>query len=361
MMKKLIKSALCFLLILQLFASGCSWSGQKEESIKIGAVYGLSGPTASLGQQYQNGALLAVKEINKDGGINGKQIKLIIEDSQFDTKLAVSAFQKLTEIDKVKYVSSLGSSIALALKPLAEEKGVLLFSSGANPQITENSRLVLRHSNISSSDARIVAEDLAKHQPKILGLIYLNDDWGVAFNEEFTKQANILLPNTEVTAVSHLPSDTDFRSAITKILGKQPEAVVVASFGAPVGLIIKQLKEMGYNGQIFANNGLVISKDAQQILGKENLKGIYYQTYKDVPADFISLYKSEFRTEPDLYSIFVYTDMEILANAIKKVGENPEDIARFVKGLGEFNGRFENVQISPSGDMIIETVMKVWE
>lgn len=332
-----------------------------KEPIKIGIMYGLTGPVASLGEQMRDGAILAVDEINKNGGINGRDIELLIEDHQFDTKTAVSAFQKLTDINKVNIIHTVGSAVALALKPLAESKKILLFADASHPKITQDSSLTLRHSNIASSDALTLAEAVAKEQPKKVGLVYINDDWGIIFRSEFEKYIKNLLPGVEIWVESHNQKEIDFRTQLIKINSFNPDAVVVSSFGPAPGLIIKQLRDLKFTGKIFANNGIVLSSDAQKILGEDGLRGIYYQSYPELPEAFKNLYQKKFSSKPEIFSMYVFTDFEILASAIKNVGPNPEKMARFIRGLGTFNGTYETVEISSQGDIIIPTIVKVWE
>jgi len=99
----------------------------EKEVIKIGAIWHLTGPMSGIGEIFRNGALFAIDEINAKGGINGKKIILEIEDGQSDVKNSVSAFVKLVDVIGIKYIHSHGSAMSLALKPLVEEKKVLLF------------------------------------------------------------------------------------------------------------------------------------------------------------------------------------------------------------------------------------------
>ncbi len=330
-----------------------------KEPIKIGGIYGLTGPLAGLGEQFKDGAIFAVEEINNEGGIKGKKLSLILEDDQSDVKTAVSAFSKLADVERVKFFSSFGSAVSLALKPLAEEKKVILFADAAHPKLTENANFILRHSNIADSDAKVLVEEAKKKNPKNVGIIYLNDDWGLVFNQEFRRLLLDSNPAIQLTSESYLPAATDFRTQLTKILANKPDMVIVASFGPASGLIIKQLKELGYEGDIFVNIGFSLTPDAQKIAG-EAAKGIYYQTMEGF-STFDSAYMQKYGKKPALFAAYVYTDFEILKYAIEKVGEDPEKVANFIRTLSRFQGTYEQVEITPQGDMIINTKIKIWE
>jgi branched-chain amino acid transport system substrate-binding protein len=364
-MNKIIKVILGVVAVLIIASAVWLIFGQKnsvspEKTIKIGGVYSLTGPLAGLGEQFKDGAVFAVDIVNKQGGINGKEIALLVEDNQSTPQGAVLSLNKLLNIDKVKYFSSFGSSICLALKPIIEESNTLLVADASHPKITENSQFVLRHSNVALSDAGVLIEKVKEKNPEKVGIIYVNDDWGVVLNQESQRLLKEFNLKVEIASESHLASDTDLRSQISKILAIGPDAVLVASFGNPSGFIIKQLRELGYKGDIFANAGFALAPDAQKIAGTA-ADGIYYQTFQPSPQfsqDFLQEYGREVKGP---FARYVYTDIELLKSAIEKVGESPLDITQYIKSLKIFKGKYEEVEILPTGDIIFPTEMKIWK
>ncbi len=333
----------------------------KQQTIKIGGIYGLTGPLPDLGEQMQNGTLLAIEKINKEGGIKEREFELISEDSKFDPKVAISALKKLIDIDHIKIVSTVGSAVSLALKPETEKQKILLFAPAAHPKITENSNYVLRHSNIANYDAEVLADEIMKRDPQKIGIIYINDDWGKVFSEEFQKNISIKIPTAQILNEFHDPKETDFRTQISKLIAFDPDIIVVSSFGKSSGLIIKGIREQQFKKDIFTNNGIVLSPEGQQAAGQDNLKGIYYQDYNTVPEQFKEEYEQRFQKKASAIALIAYTDMELLKYAIEKVGDDPENIARFIKGLKKFDGTYESISITPQGDMVISTKVKQWK
>lgn len=333
----------------------------KQQSIKIGGIYGLTGPLPTLGEQMQNGALLAVEKINRNGGVAGRNIELLSEDSKFDPRVGISALKKLIDIDKVRIIATVGSAVSLALKPETEKQKILLFAPAAHPKITENSNYILRHSNIATYDAEVLADAIVKKQPKKIGVLYINDDWGKAFSEEFKKNISVKLSEVQIMNEFHDPKDTDFRTQVTKLIAFDPDMIVVSSFGKSSGLIIRGIREQQFKKNIFTNNGIVLSPEGQQAAGNENLKGIYFQDYNPVPEQFKKEYEQRFHKEASAMSLIPYTDMELLKYAIEKVGDDSEKIAQFIKELKTFNGTYETVTITPQGDMVISTTVKQWK
>lgn len=136
-MKRSLYLMLIFLLVVSFGILGCEKKEAKE--IKIGVIFPLTGDAAIWGQNDKEGADLATEEINNPGGITGKKIRLIYEDSQANPGMGVSAFKKLIEVEKVPAViGDIASSVTLAIAPIAQEKRVVLLSPGATaPKLSE--------------------------------------------------------------------------------------------------------------------------------------------------------------------------------------------------------------------------------
>ena len=127
---------------------------KKVEFIKIGAILPLTGDAAQWGIPPQKGAELAVEEINKAGGINGKKLKLIVQDTKCEPKAGVSSFQKLISDKEIRIViGGVCSSVTLAVAPIAEKNKILLISpASTNPKITNAGDYIFRV--IPSDDLR---------------------------------------------------------------------------------------------------------------------------------------------------------------------------------------------------------------
>ncbi|MCK4458341.1 MAG: ABC transporter substrate-binding protein [Methanosarcinales archaeon] len=132
-------------LFLAVIAGACLQDTQPDE-IRIGAILPLTGEAAEYGEDAKLGIDLAVEEINAAGGINGKRIQVVYEDSQATPSQGVSAIQKLTTVDKVPVIiGAMASSVTLAIAPIAEENKVVLLSPASSaPQITEAGDYIFR-------------------------------------------------------------------------------------------------------------------------------------------------------------------------------------------------------------------------
>lgn len=235
----------------------------------------------------------------------------------------------------------------------------LLWAWSAHPEQTKNSNYILRHDINAARDAEVLADHIIKQGFKKVGILYQKDEWGVASNQvlsDLLKAENIEVYSE---AIDHKASD--FRTPILKIKAQNPEAIVFIALGPAAGLLIKQTKEQQYNGALYSSMGFIATPDALKIVDESQLKGMYYLT--DVPNKlFENDYRARFNKQPSALSYEAYTDMELLFYAIDKTGTTkPEEIIKFIKGMKEFEGKYEKVPIQPTGDIITPTIIKVWE
>ncbi len=325
-----------------------------KEPIKIGAILPLTGPGSNLGIALKEGLEWKIEELKNQG----EQIEFLIEDSQSNPKEAVSSFNKLVNINKVRIIFTILSSSGMSLKPLAEKNKVLLWADVTHPEMTKNSNYILRHSNTADNDAKGISEHIIQQGFKKIGILYQMDEWGIAFNNLLINKLTKNNIKVDSEAIDHKASD--FRTEISKIKNKKPDGIVLIAFGPASGILIKQIKELNYKGLLYSSIGFILTPDAQNI-AKDYSKGMYYQTYEE-NFKFISDYKKRFQKEPSLISLLGYTDIELLYFAISQTkSTEPEKIIKYIKELKEFQGKYEKVFIEPTGDIIIPTIIKIWE
>lgn len=323
-----------------------------EDNIKIGAIYSLTGPGSFFGQESANGAKIAVDKLNENGGIYGKQIKLIIEDSASDPKTAISAFNKLKDVDNVKIIITSSSGISMSLLPLAKESGILLFADASHPAITNPSHpLIFRHADTVKTNADLIGKFVKEKKCAKIGLLYSNDDYGLASYNEFNNAISISI------AESFDINTPDSRSQISKLLSIKPDCVVVAGFGSAYNNIFKELYEFKYDKNIVTTMGFILSNTKS--LGKI-VDGVYYLEFElnknsKEYNSFVTKYKTEYGANPS-WAFTTYDDIYIIAEAIKKSGsDDPLKISQAIKDSELFSSGFEDLKISESGDIPYNT------
>lgn len=341
--------------LMALLLAGCSPVALPEEkngtSIpELGAILSLTGPGAGVGIPFKEGMDWKLSELAAEG----KPIEVIYEDSQSDPKTAVSAFNNLVEVKGASIIFSTLSSVSMTLKPMAEDKNVLLWADVAHPALT-NGSWTLRHSCIASTDARSLADSIIANGERRAGIIYQQDDWGTAYFKALEQN----LAEAGITTASQAVDwkAADYRTEISKLGEVDAIATIIAGNGA--GLIIRQARETGFTGQFYSSLGLYLSPGAIAAAG-DHLNGTYYQTY-DLDRRFDDDFRARYGKDSTQLNVNGYTDMELLSYAIEKTGSTDgEKILSFIKGLGTFKGKYETVKIDPNGDMIIYTVVKKW-
>lgn len=361
MMQHKITAGLLIIMVSFLILVGVALADGSKSSplVKVGGIYGLTGLLPDFGDHFLKGSQLyfALQESRSS------RLSLIVEDSRWDSKTAVAAFQKLVDIDGVRVVHVMGSGPSLAIKPLAERRSVLLFSAGAHPQLIPGSSLVLRHANLGSEDAHAFADFVAgeSKDKSIIATIFLQNDWGEDYDRAFREELRVKAPGITVNSESHFPADSDFRSVLVKLLKTSPEALVVNSSGIGVAGIIEQTRQLGFRGRIYVNNGLALSQEAQTRIRLLKDQNIFYQHYPKVPNEFAKLYSDRFKSSPIYFSLVSFTDMELLDYAVSKVGSDTRAVTGFIKKVGTFPGRYATLSISPDGDILIPTLVERFE
>ena len=227
----------------------------EQPPFRIGVMESLTGPGETYGNVAVQAKQMAVDEINAAGGVNGRMLELIIEDSKCSAQDAITAYNKLTDVDGVKIILGTSCSGAmLGAAPLAEADGVILFSGLAtNPDIANAGDYIFR---TSISDA-LLGVDVGNTMwaDGVRNLATISETTDYAEGVRRTSVAQFEERGGTVVAEERYGSDTtDFRTQLTKLIGESPDALLVAAQSEFTGgTIIKQVRELGFEGQIYAD------------------------------------------------------------------------------------------------------------
>ena len=261
--------ALCFMLILLLAVLACgSEDAQQAAPFRIGVMESLTGPGETYGTMASQVKQMAADEINAAGGINGRMLEFVIEDSQCSANGAIAAYKKLTDVDGIKIILGTSCSGAmLGTAPLAEADGIILFSGlASNPDIAHAGDYIFR-TQISDVQVGIdTGNTLWADGIRRLATITESTDYAEGVRRTSVAQFEKL--GGELVAEERYSSDvTDFRSQIEKLVVSDPDAIHIApqsEFAA--GAIIKQAREIGYEGPIYAET-VSVGATALEIAG----------------------------------------------------------------------------------------------
>lgn len=234
-------------------AAGCDREDEPE-TYRVGVMAALTGPGETYGNLSHRAMQLAVEEINEAGGINGTPLELVAEDSKCNAQDAITAYNKLTDVDNIKIILGTSCSGAmLGAAPLAEEDGVILFSSSAtNPDIADAGDYIFRTA-ISDEKLGIETGNLLRADGiQTLATISEQTDYAEGVRRGVSERFEAL--GGEVVGFERYQTETlDFRAQLTVLRGLNPDGLFVAAQGeASAGSILKQAREIGYEGPIYS-------------------------------------------------------------------------------------------------------------
>ncbi|MFA6269203.1 MAG: ABC transporter substrate-binding protein [archaeon] len=215
-----------------------------DETISIGWIGPLTGPSAVLGMDSITAAEIAVKEINSGGGINGKKLKLITEDDQYVSTKTISAYQKITQIDGAKIVLVNTYSGIFALAKQAQKDGVILIDpldcSSLISALNEN---VFCLATDSESIANVLSSE-AKKQGNSAGIIYFIGDQFMPQIKEWVSQKF----SGKIVSESYSPGVLDFKTIIEKMKFEKVDSLILLGYDE-TGVAMRQARELGFSGQ----------------------------------------------------------------------------------------------------------------
>ena len=250
--KRVVPIAVLLMLASLLAACDIGGSGD-DEPYRIGVMESLTGPGETYATVANQAKQLAVDEINAAGGIDGRMVELVVEDSKCGAQDAITAYNKLTDVDGVKIILGTSCSGAmLGAAPLAEEDGVILFSGLAtSPDIANAGDYIFR---TSMNDAQLgIDTGNVLWADGIRSIATITESTDYAEGVRRTSVAQFEKRGGSVVAEERYASDvTDFRTQLTKLLNANPDAIHLAAQSEFTGgTIVKQARELGYDGPIY--------------------------------------------------------------------------------------------------------------
>ena len=317
-------------LALLLTVSMAACNGDDDGAFRIGVMESVTGPGETYGNVAVRAKQMAVDEINEAGGINGRMLELIVEDSKCSAQDSITAYNKLTDVDGVKIILGTSCSGAmLGAAPLAEEEGVILFSGLAtNPDIANAGDYIFR---TSMSDAQLgIDTGNVIWTAGIRRLATISESTDYAEGVRRTTSDRFEELGGEIVGAERYSSDvTDFRSQLTKLLGENPEAIHVAAQAEfSGGTVVKQLRELGYTGPIFSEV-VVVGTTALEVAG-EAATGVVAITADLDPANAKAQEViTNFRAKYDYVTLpwyigSAYDDVYITAECLKQTGDDQD-------------------------------------
>ncbi|WP_109475975.1 ABC transporter substrate-binding protein [Paraburkholderia sp. C35] len=295
------------------------------EPVFFGVSDPLTGPNAQYGAQWKAGFDLALDEINANGGINGRPLQYVFEDSQSDPRQAVGIAQKF--VDDKRILIELGdfsSPASMAASPIYQRAGLeQLGFTNSHPDFTKGGDFIWSPS-VSQADAQPLLADLAVKQGfRHIAVLFQNTDWGRASKDVFVKAAAARGAQV-VAAEGYQPTDKDFRATLLRARDAKPDALVLISYYSDGAQIARQARASGIDLPIVAASSVYSPKFME--LGGDAVNGVTTNTsfFPDDPSPevqhFVRAFKAKYNRQPDAFNAFAYDATIIAAYALRTGG-----------------------------------------
>lgn len=311
-------------------AAQAQQQGVTKDEILIGTIQDLSGPVAGFGKAVRQGMLLRVEEINEQGGINGRKLKLVAEDNGYDPKKAVLAAQKLVNQDKVFIVAGhIGTAMNMAAMPVQSAKNIVNFMpvTAAREMYEPLNRLKYGFLVSYYDQMRTWLPKLVKDKgAKKVCAIYQDDEFGlevVRGAEAGLKPINMEL--AEKTSFKR--GATDFSSQVAKLKGAGCDLVVMGTIIRETIGAIGEARKTGFN-PTFVGSAASYTELIHKLGGKA-MDGFYSTMTAQVPyldeasqplRFWANKYRTQFNEDPTVFSVYGYIIIDAFGKAAAKAG-----------------------------------------
>lgn len=305
----------------------------QEQIVKIGHVGPISGAIAHLGKDNENGAKMAVEELNAKGVIiGGKKVKieLLLEDDASDPKQGTAAAQKLVDAKVNGVIGHLNSGTTIPASKIYNEAGIPQISpSATNPTYTKQGfktafRVVANDGQLGGTLGRYAANTL---KAKNIAVIDDRTAYGQGVAAEFMKSAK-MSPGVNIVAKEFTTDKaTDFNAILTKIKAKNPEVIFFGGMDAVAGPMLRQMKQLGINAKFMGGDGICTEglstlsaggmADGQVVCAEA---GGVVESERKAMEDFRANYKKKYNLEVQVYAPYVYDAVMTMVDAMVQAG-----------------------------------------
>ncbi len=357
------------LIILVLVIIGTDWNTddnqiKPQNTLTVGFASPLSGDAATWGTGVLNGAMIALDKINNEGGINGKRLKFMVEDSKCDGKQATIVAQKLiSSLEIPLIIGPLCSSEVLAMAPITEANDTVLLSSGASaPAVKYAGDNVFSIYPLDNYEATMVSTfAYNKLNKKSAGIIFANNDYGKGgrdvLYEVFTK-----LGGNIVFEHGYSLGETDFRTPLSKLSDSGADVLFV--WGQPTEMValLRQKKELNNQIQIITSTNLIEDNEVLIKTDTQLANNVIYSKFKTIDNANIRYlnekYQQRYNKESDMFAGLGYDVVMLAAEALKKNTDSAGEIRKRLLEIKNFPGASGEMSFNENGTVVKDFMFK---
>jgi len=310
--------------------AGAQTQGISKTEITLGSIQDLSGPLASIGKPVRQGLQMRIDELNELGGVNGRKIKLVLEDSGYDVKRGVLAAQKLANQDRIfAMLGHVGTASNIAAMPILFERNIINFypMAAAREMYEPLNRLKVAFLPNYFDQMRVAAPRLVKENNlKKPCIVYQDDEFGLEILRG--TEAGLKSINTElVEKTTYKRGATDFSSQVARMKAAGCDLVVLGTIVRETVGVMAEARKLGLNAVFITTVGAY--SDVVQRLGGKAVEGLYATMTAQIPyADdstqqvrhWVAKFRTRFNEEPTEYAVYGYHMMDAFIRVAQKAG-----------------------------------------
>ena len=343
---------------------------QSSDPITLGVSGPLTGPNAQYGAQWKQGFDLALDEIHAAGGVNGRKLVYLFEDSQSDPRQSVAIAQKFVSDSKiVMELGDFSSTASMAASPIYQRAGLVQFGfTNSHPDFTKGGDFMWSTSVSQADEQPLLARYAVTHLGlKKLAILHLNTDWGRTSRDHFATAAKEYGAEIAVTE-GYIAEERDFRSTLVRVRDASPDGLILISYYSDGALIARQARQVGLKQTICAASSVYSPKFLE--LGGEAVEDVHLGT-RYFPEDprpevkkFITGFKAKYNgQEPDAFNAYSYDAMHMAA-AIVKIGGTDrrairdaftkvKDVSSVIFGTATFDVESRRVKGAMNAELVV--------
>jgi branched-chain amino acid transport system substrate-binding protein len=337
-----------------------------DPEVRMGSASPVSGPSAHLGKDTENGARLAIEDLNARGFmIDGKRVKLVLvaEDDGGDPKQGTAVAQKLVDANVVGVVGHLNSGTTVPASKIYYNAGIPQISpSATTPIYTKQGfksafRVVANDNKVGSTLGRYAVVNLKAQR---IAVIDDRTAFGQGLADEFIKGVKAAGGSAEIVSRQYTHDRaTDFYAILTQVKGKNPDVVFYGGMDAVAGPMLKQLKALGIEVKFMGGDGVCSEKLPSLATDGLGENKVYCAVAGGVTGaqekgytDFVERYRKKFNLELQTYAPYAYDAMMVLATAMQNA--KSADPAKFIPEIAKikYQGVTGNIAFDANGDLL---------
>jgi branched-chain amino acid transport system substrate-binding protein len=335
--------------------------------IQIGVAGPLTGSNAAAGDQMKTGAQQAVADLNKAGGLLGKQIALTVSDDACDPKQAVSVANQMAEKKVVLVAGHYCSGSSIPASKVYMEEGILEISpASTNPKYTDEGGWgTFRVCGRDDQQGEVAGKYLAAHyKNQKIAILHDNSAYGKGLADETRKSLNASGVK-EASYDAYTPGEKDYSAVVSRLKQAGVSVIYIGGYYTEAALIIRQAKEQGMKATLVSGDALV-TKEFWQIAGPAGagtLMTFSPDPRKNAAAAKIVKQFTDQKIDPEGYVLYTYAVVQIWSEAVKKAGTiDPKKVAATLKSSGPWPSVLGSVSFDKKGDVTGGAyVMYIWD